>query len=225
MVIHKSLKGEPVYLKTDAVWMWHSLNAYEKGGEICCYFCGYDEPDHFIGNHAQTYEIMQPGATPHNIPASQNPGSIRLARIDLKQKKITTEILNSDLDHSYEFPVMNELFSSYEHSIGYFARGKMNGAFHHQISRMNIMTGKQEFYDFGEGHYCGEPIFIPRPNAHYSPLVTTEQGWLMTLVFDENKDKSYVAILNTEALADGPVAKVHLQHHSPMSFHGTWHEG
>jgi len=222
LILHKSLHAEPIYLKTDAVWMWHSLNAFEKNGEIYCYFCGYDQPDHFIGNHAQTYQIMKPGANPHNIPATQFPGTIRLARINLKSKQIAMETLNNDLDFSYEFPVMNERYSSYEHNIGYFARGKMKGAFHSQISRMNLLTGKEDFFDFGEGMYCGEPIFIPKQGVQYTGLASREPGWLMTLVFNEKTDKSFVAVLNTEAIADGPIAKIRLQHHSPMSFHGTW---
>ena len=133
------------------------------------------------------------------------------------------ETINSDLDYSYEFPIMNERYSSYEHHIGYFARGKINGALHHQVSQVDIRTGKATFFDFGEGHYCGEPIFIAKNQGGSSTLPSAESGWLMTLVFDEKKDKSYVAILDTEALADGPIAKVHLQHHSPMSFHGTWY--
>ena len=222
MVLHKSLQQKPVYLTTDAVWMWHSLNAFEKNGEIFCYFCGYDEPDHFIGNHAQTYEIMKPNATPGNIPATRNPGAVRIVRIDLNRKKITMEKI-SDTYLSYEFPVMNEQFTTYEHDIGYFASGKMNGAFHHQISRLNILSGKAEHYDFGPGKYCGEPVFVPNPNVTYTMGNSSESGWLMTLVFDENTDKSFIAILNTEALEDGPVAQVHLKHHSPMSFHGSWH--
>lgn len=222
MVLHKSLRQAPLFLKTEAVFMWHSLNAFEKRGEILCYFVGYEKPDHFIDEHAQTYEIMKPQATPHNIPKSQHAGSIRLAKIHLPSRRIKMETLNSDLDHSYEFPIMNEKYMSHEHHIGYFARGKINGAFHHQVSQMNIQTGKSEYFDFGEGHYCGEPIFIPRPGNKQHRLSPVESGWLMTLVFDEQKDKSYVAILDTEALADGPVAKVHLNHPSPMSFHGTW---
>ena len=222
MILHKSLSQEPVFLKTEAVFMWHSLNAFEKKGEILCYFVGYDEPDHFIGDHAQTFEIMKPGATPHNIPHTQHPGSIRLAKINLKQKRLHMETLNQDLQHSYEFPIMNEHYSSYEHHIGYFARGKTNGAFHHQISQLNLRTGKLEYFDFGEGHYCGEPIFVAKDNTIRSTLSPLEPGWLLTLVFDEKKDKSYVALLNTEALSDGPIARIHLNHPSPMSFHGTW---
>ena len=221
MVLHKSLQQPPIYLKTEATWMWHSLNTYEMGDEICCYFCGYDEPDHFIGNHAQTFEIMRPNATVESTPAT-SPGSVRLVRINLRTRKIYQEHLTQDPDRTYEFPVINEQFSAQQNNYGYLASGKIMGAFHHEISRVNIHTGRIETFDFGKDQYCGEPIFVPKPGFAYQPDSSTEPGWIMTLVFDQQSDKSYVAILNTAAIADGPIAKVHLQHHSPMSFHGTW---
>ena len=222
LVLHKSLQQEPIYLKTEAVWMWHSINAFEKGEELFCYFVGYDEPDHFIGNHAQTFEIMKHEASVKSANTAKSPGTIRLVRINPKRQIISQEILNRDLDHTYEFPVINEQFTATQNRFTYLASGNMMGAFHHKINRVNIQTGNTETYNFGKGHYCGEPIFIPKPDHAYSVNSPIEPGWLMTLVFDEQKDKSYVALLNAEAVANGPIAKIHLKHHSPMSFHGTW---
>ena len=223
LVVHKSLQGEPLCLGTEATWMWHSVNAFERGGEIFCYFCGYDEPDHFLGDHAQTFAIMRPNADPADAGIAISAGSIRLVRIDPKKGKIRQEILNHDLDRTYEFPVINEQFTSHPNSYCYLASGDRMGAFHHAINRVHLESGKTETYDFGEGLYCGEPIFVPRPGHRYSSSLVQEPGWLMTLAFDRAADKSFLAILNAEALADGPVAKIHLVHHSPMSFHGTWH--
>ena len=220
LIIHKSLEESPVYLKTDAVWMWHSMNTFEKGDEILAYFVGYDEPDHFIGKHAQTYTIMEHGAHPNNIPVSKNPGDLRLARINLKTKQIKQEIISQDSNRTFEFPVINEQFTAHQNQYGYLASGKIFGAFHHQISRINLHTGKTETYDFGRGQYCGEPIFVPKPDFSYR--TNEESGWLMSLVYNEATDKSYIAILQADRVADGPLAKVHLEHHSPMSFHGHW---
>lgn len=119
---------------------------------------------------------------------------------------------------------VNEQFTAHFNTFAYMASGKMMGTIHHEINRVNIRTGKAESFDFGAGEYCcGEPIFIPKPQHVYN--LQNEPGWLMTLVFNEKRDKSYLAILNAEAVGDGPIAKVHLKHHSPMSFHGIWHEG
>ena len=221
MVVDRTLKNTPQYFTTDSVFMWHSLNAFEKGNEIISYFSGYDEPDHFIGDHAQTYAIMKPGAHPENLPAPAHPGTVRIVRIDLNTGKIRMEAIAHDDGYSYEFPVMDERYLTNEHSIGFFARGTLNGAFHHEIARIDLSTGKVTAFDFGHGSYVGEPIFVPRNEASLADSAA-DSGWLMTLVFDDSTDKSYVAILDTDDLHNGPVAKVHLDHHSPMSFHGTW---
>lgn len=225
LILHKSLQDAPIYLKTEASWMWHSLNAFERGGEIFCYFVGYDEPDHFIGNHAQTFEIMKPHASIEKADTAKSAGTVRLVRINLKNQTIRQEKIVEKEGRSFEFPVINEQFTAHQNTYAYLASGKMMGAFHHEINRINIHTGKTETFDFGEDQYVGEPVFVPQPGHTYSSGFLEEPGWLMTLVFNEKTDKSYVAILKADSLEDGPIAKIHLEHHSPMSFHGTWQAG
>ena len=216
LILDKGLKKEPIFLKTDAVFMWHSLNTFEVGDEIFGYFCGYDEPDHFIGDHAQTFEIMKDPAAIADKSMAQSPGSLRLVRINVKERKITSDLVADDPTQTFEFPVINEAYTSYQNKYGYLVSGHMMGAFHHKINRVDIQSGKSETFDFGVGHYCGEPIFVAASQQE-------AEGWLMTLVFDQHTDKSYLAILRAEAVADGPLAKIYLNHHSPMSFHGTWY--
>ena len=221
MVLHKSLEREPIYLQTEAVWMWHSLNTYEIGEEILCYFCGYDRPDHFLGNHAQTFEIMKPNATP-SAATAESQGTLRLIKINPRAKTIERELLYLERDRTFEFPIINDQYSTRRHKYGYLASGKTMGVFHHEINRINMDTGQRDCFDFGTGFYCGEPIFVPKPGFSYS-YSSPEPGWLMSLVFDESTEKSFVAILNAEKVTDGPIAKIHLNHHSPLSFHGTWY--
>lgn len=223
MVIHKSLSQKPQYFETDAVWMWHSLNSFEIGDEIVSYICGYDNPDHFIGDHPQTYEIMKPGAILDDIPNNQGVGNIRQVKLNLRTGKMEQQILNNDQDRTYEFPVINDQHACQENTIGYMASGHNMGALHHEISRVNIKTGKIQQYNFGKGYYCGEPIFVAKAGIRYDCQSDTEAGWLLTLVFDQKTDKSFLALMDTEHLTDGPQAKIWLEHHSPMSFHGHWH--
>lgn len=222
MVIHKSLQQAPVYLTTEAVWMWHSLNTFEMGDEILGYFIGYDEPDHFIGKHAQTYEIMEHNASIEQVDNAKSPGTLRLFRINLRDKKVHSETVAETPGQSFEFPVINETFMSRRNRFGYMASGTMMGAFHHQINRIDIQTGKRETYDFGAGFYCGEPIFVPHPDHTYHSGSREEPGWIMSLVYHEQTDKSFIALLKADRISEGPIATVHLRHHSPMSFHGHW---
>ena len=216
LVLHKSLQQEPIFIETDAVFMWHSLNTFEVGGEIIGYYCGYDQPDHFIGDHAQTFEIMKNSDAAHSHQFANSPGSLRMFKINPNKKTITTEFITDDSTKTFEFPVINERYMSHQNNFGYLVSGNMMGAFHHEINRINIQTGEKNTFNFGRGQYCGEPIYISENQS------TEYEGWVMSLVFDETTDRSYVAVLRADAIPDGPVAKIHLNHHSPMSFHGTW---
>jgi carotenoid cleavage dioxygenase-like enzyme len=50
-----------------------------------------------------------------------------------------------------------------------------------------------------------------------------DDGVLLTMVYDAKVDRSHVAILDAERLADGPVARAWFDHAIPYGFHGVWH--
>lgn len=222
MVVHKNMDQEPLYFECESIWMWHSLNAYEKKDELLAYFIGYDDPDHFIGPHAQTYEIMKDGADPDNLSPTIHPGLFRFASINLKNKKVHIHNLHLSDEFTYEFPMVNPQLQSKDTTYGYASRNDKFGVLHSQICRMNVKSAQITFFDFGPANFCGEPIFVPKPGFTYSHGSYEEPGWLLSLVFNEFQNKSFLALLDAEHIEDGPLARIHLDHHTPISFHGFW---
>ena len=49
MVFNRDGRGDPIFLETEASWMWHSLNAYDFDDTIIADFVGYQNPNHFLG--------------------------------------------------------------------------------------------------------------------------------------------------------------------------------
>lgn len=96
--------------------------------------------------------------------------------------------------------------------------GTENTIFHSAVARLNFKTGASAHYDFGTDIHVGEAIFAPDPDH---PTDET-RGWLMTIGLDGRTGKSFLAILDASMIADGPVATVELDHHTPLSFHGFW---
>ncbi len=47
-------------------------------------------------------------------------------------------------------------------------------------------------------------------------------GWLLVELYDGDSRRSSLAILDAARIEDGPVARVLLDHHVPISFHGYW---
>ena len=215
LVLNRDGSGKPLQIMTDASWMWHSLNAYERGNELIADFVGYDRPDHFLGKEA-LFSTMMRG----KINQVKSPGMVRRYVINLQQKRIREEVIST---HSHEFPILNPQHLCHRHQVGYFARStNKEDVFHHSIVRIDLDSGQTESYDFGKGIYCGEPIFAPKENHRYEANAKTEPGWLLTECYNAHTQKSFLAILDAQHLADGPVAISHLKHHVPLSFHGHW---
>jgi all-trans-8'-apo-beta-carotenal 15,15'-oxygenase len=128
-------------------------------------------------------------------------------------------------DSGYEMPFVNPRHSCHRHRYGYFARSGQADWLWSSIARVDTQTGKVESYDFGQGHYCSEPVFVPQPGRTYEAGAAAEPGWLLTLVYNAHTRRSYLAVLAADHVAAGPTALVHLRHHTPISFHGYWHAG
>ena len=212
LVVNRSGSANPIQLTTKAAWMWHTLNAYEAGGEIIADFVGYDNPDHFIGIDPVLGSIMSGRVSEQTFP-----GQIRRYVIDLSRKTVRQEIVDSG---NNEFPFVNQRLSCYQHRFGYFTNGAIGSSV---IKRVNMQTGNLQTYNFGENNYCLEPVFAPLPGFDYSANLSEEPGWLLTEVLNGYTKESFLAIFAADHVSDGPIAIARLLHHVPYNFHGCWH--
>jgi all-trans-8'-apo-beta-carotenal 15,15'-oxygenase len=200
--------GAAKFIDAPASYMWHALNAYEAGNEIIADFVGYDAPDHFVPKNAMFYEIMQ-----GRMGRAINPGTLRGYRIDLVRGKCREEI--ADAGH-HEFPMVDPRAALHRHTIGYMTYGE-HSAFWRGIKRFDYASGRMTQFDFGERTVTGEPVFVAAPDG------ALNEGWLISQVLDGDSGKSYFAILDANNIEAGPLAKIWLPHHLPISFHGAWH--
>ncbi len=188
-------------------WMWHSFNAYEKGDEIIADFVGYDEPDHFIGEDPTLSAVME-----GRLGQAQHSGQARRYVINLNSGQLREELL---ADGNYEFPIIHPALNGYEYNTGYASFGGPGQFLHSGLARFDMNRGQVDSFDFGDTVHVGEPIFAPRGEAQ-------DQGYLLSMALDGETGKSFVAVTDAGHLSDGPVARIHLEHHTPLSFHGFW---
>jgi len=203
--------GEAKFFDAPGSFMWHALNAYEEGGEIIADIVGYDEPDHFIGDNAFFYNIMK-----GRMGRASSAGMIRRYRINLNAGSLKEEILDSG---SHEFPMIDERVAMTAQRIGYFSCGGL-GAFNSGLKRLDYRTGATREFDFGAETQVGEPVFAARPEGDGG--VELDQGWLIAQCLDGKSEKTFFAVFDAETVDRGPVAKIWLEHHVPISFHGAW---
>jgi len=209
LVLPRDLTGEPLWLTTEAAFMWHSVNAFEQGGELIADFVGYADPDHLVGPQAAANAVMTGGKG-----VFRTPGLLWRYRIDPGQKKVARELL---CEGNFEWPRIDERQRCRPYRFVYLCAANPGQFFWSAVERIDLQTGKRTRYDFGAGCYCGEPVFVPRSDSPEEG-----NGWLLTEVYDSRTRKSLLAVLESERLADGPLARVMLRHHVPFSYHGWW---
>lgn len=201
--------GAPRWFDAPGAFMWHALNAYETGTEIVADFAGYDAPDHFVPHDAMLYRLMQ-----GRMGVAREAGKLRRYRIDLTEGRLREEILDAG---THEFPMLDPRLALRRHRIGYMTAGGRN-VLNSAVKRFDFETGVGTCFDFGNHAVVGEPVFVPRPGS------AQDEGWLISQVLDGRHEKSFFAIFDAQALADGPLARLWLEHHLPISFHGAWQE-
>jgi len=199
--------GEPRIFEAPASFMWHSLNAFEEKGKLIMDFTGYQEPDHFVGEDAFLYNIME-----GRMGRSEFPGKIRRYEADLATGRLTETILNHE---SHDFAMMDPRLVGLRHRVAYFSSGDF-ADMGRSLSRLDYETGDFRTFDFGDMVQVGEPIFAPAPGGQI------DDGWLLVQCLDGKSRNTFFAILDARHLEDGPLAKIWLDHHMPISFHGAW---
>ncbi len=209
MVIDRTGAAPPLTLETSACFMWHSLNAFEAGDSIVADFVGYDEPDHFLGEKAAFRLIMEGGQG-----LQQYAGTVRRYVINLQQRQIREEVVSAE---NHEFPIADARVAAHRHRFGYFTTAPHPTVFHNGLARLDMESGRRDCVYLDDTH-LGEPIFVPDAAA------ADERGWLLSLGLDGKTGKSFLGVFHSDRLTDGPLARILLQHPTPLSFHGAWHD-
>ena len=209
LVLPRDFSGEPLRLTTEAAFMWHSVNAWEQGGELLADFVGYASPDHLVGPAAVANAVMTGGRGEFRAP-----GQLCRYRIDPARQRVARELL---ADGNFEWPRIDERVRCRPHRFVYLCATGPGDFFWSAVERHDLRTGERARHDFGAGCYCTEPVFVARGGS-----AEEGSGWVLTEVYDSGTRKSFLAVLESGRLADGPLARVMLRHHVPFSYHGWW---
>ena len=125
------------------------------------------------------------------------------------------------LDVPSEFPRMDERHAGNRHRHGYIAaastRQRGDKGLFHEITHIDLDSGSTRTWDAGVGNGVSEPVFVPACGGAAEGV-----GWLLATVYKHDTKNSDLVVLNAEAVNDGPVATIRLDHRIPFGFHGSW---
>jgi carotenoid cleavage dioxygenase-like enzyme len=87
------------------------------------------------------------------------------------------------------------------------------------ILKHDLLRGTTTARPIGRGSGPAEPVFVPR-----SADAAEDEGWLLCLSYDRERDASDLLILAAADITAEPEAIVHLPVRVPVGFHGNWVE-
>ena len=193
-----------VHIEIDARWVFHVSNAFERGDELVVDWVQY--PDFGVFT-----------ALSGNDPDA-DVGASRVQRLTIDPlgggggRLVREEVL---WDRRCDFPVLVAEDVGTEYRTCWYACGepRVGGG----VARLDTQTGATNIWKPGPGYTPSEALFVRRPDA-----VRPHEGWLLSLVYDGWARESFVAILDADQPADGPIAKVWMGQAIPLTFHGTF---
>jgi carotenoid cleavage dioxygenase-like enzyme len=115
-----------------------------------------------------------------------------------------------------EFPRINGRVEGQAYQYAYTAHWGDEVSFG-PARKHDMLRGTSEEHDFGPGRMTLEPVFVRRQGA-----VQEDDGWIMSYVYDSNRNLSDVVILDAQDFTGAPVATIHLPARVPFGFHGGW---
>jgi carotenoid cleavage dioxygenase-like enzyme len=186
--------GEAIeWYDIDPCYVFHTLNAYDHGENVVIDLIRHDRVF----------------AEQLNGPADASPVLERWT-IDRTAGVVKREILD---DRAQEFPRHDERRTGLPHRYGYStAVTKRPAILKHDLLRQTTTTRR-----LGRGSGPAEPVFVPR-----TPDAAEDDGWLLCLSYDRDRDASDLLILSAADIAGTPEAIVHLPVRVPVGFHGNW---
>ncbi|MDP6957401.1 MAG: carotenoid oxygenase family protein [Planctomycetota bacterium] len=202
----------PVRFRIDPFFLWHFSNAFEERGKIVLDVVRYEDFS------AKDF-ILQ--ARSGSLPRTLAPGLFHRMTVDLKKKRASSEPLS---DWSVEFPRVAPGVESNGYQYSYLASHSGEVAAYEgiwdQLVKLDVKSGRSQVLPMGSGRYPSEPIFIPREGGK-----SEDDGWLVSLVYDQNIHKSSVVVVDGRDLEGGPVAEASFDQHIPFTFHGLFTSG
>ncbi len=202
--------GESRQFDARPSWCWHIANCFEQGSAVVTDFIGYDDAGHFLGPDAELAAVMR-----GHVGVSGAPGFLRRAVADLATGRLEETVL---VPESVEFCAADPRLTGAAHRRVFMAHagGGAGVAWHTGVAAFDTATGKLDRFDFGATTHAGEPVFASKPDGE------AEEGFLLVQLLEMDRGASAFAVLDAQALSEGPLAVIELEQSQPLSFHGQF---
>ncbi|MBV9812667.1 MAG: carotenoid oxygenase family protein, partial [Acetobacteraceae bacterium] len=194
------------WLRAESCYVFHVLNAWDEddGSAIVVDVMQYDAPPLF------------PRADGRAPPPGENAATLVRWRIALDGA--TDAFRQERLDDMVgEFPRLDERRAGLVNRFGAYAGRSLPERDLDTIAWLDLQRRERTGWTLPPGDATSEPVFVPR-----SDTAAEGDGWLLAVIWRGAEERSELAVLDTQHLAQGPVARVKLPQRVPFGFHGNW---
>jgi carotenoid cleavage dioxygenase-like enzyme len=197
------------WFDADPCFIYHSVNAWESGGEVVMDVCRVTKPEprsDLEGPLAQMLSYLRLDAQLHRY------------RFDLRTGRTHEEPLDDD---NSEFPSINLAMVGRKTRYAYNMHiSPEKTLLFDGLMKYDVDRGSAETHWFGDGRWGSEAPFAPRPGG-----TDEDDGYLLSYVYDEREQRSDVEILDARDINAGPLCRIRLPVRVPLGFHATWVPG
>lgn len=191
--------GDVIWCDVDPCYVFHPLNAFEDdGGRVVLDVCRYQ----------RMFDRDRQG------PLGDNVATLDRWTIDPGRRTVAETRID---ERGQEFPRCHPALNGKPYRYGYTVGVGGDGDTFPAIYKHDLATGRSVAHELGPGRHAGEPYFVPRHGAREE-----DDGYLMSLVFDQSRGASELIVLDAAEPAGAPLARVMLPARVPYGFHGAW---
>ena len=192
--------NEVKWFEIDRTYFFHTFNAHE------------DANGNVIVTAAAYGRLFD---TDWNGPFTESPPQLTKWELNTKSGQAISTKLD---DRSVEFPRINPSLAGKSNRYAYaLASSNPKEPDFNEVVKYDFKNDTSEVYEYGFGKFGAEPVFVAAEGAK-----SEDEGYLLSLVYNQETDKSDLIILNAKEPKSGPLATVHLPQRVPYGFHGEW---
>lgn len=192
--------GTARWFDIEPCFVFHTINAHQDGPIITYDVIRY--PELWTEQSTETF----PDSFPYRYTIDLDAGTVTEGPLD---------------DRTSEFPMIDRRLSGSPNSTAWAV--SLGGAFSAPTSSTLLQYAADGSSDSAAsfslpGSDIGaEPLFVADPDR-----AAEGGGWLLMVVFRAETNRSDLVVFDAQAIADGPIATVHLPDRVPFGFHGSW---
>jgi carotenoid cleavage dioxygenase-like enzyme len=205
-VVPKNAPEQARWFEADFAAVYHFGDAHARNGEIVVRAV----------RHADVDEARSPMQGAMRGAAETGNGRTQLAelRLDLRSGKARWQDTGIE---GVEFPLFDPRTAGDRGARLYAPTNAGRNATpqFNAVAAFDVAGGRRQVHRYGAAVMAEEHVFVPRPGS-----TRAGDGWLVGTLLDSARQRSGIAVLDAERVADGPLAQAWLPYTVPLGFHG-----